>query len=256
MTTNLSKEAIQKYLDEATQKDPYIKITIKISQAIEYLDVKLENVNGHLTTCIYHKSASEPYILPYDSDYPRHIHSNIIYTALIRAARICSTIEMFDKERLSLEMILLFNGYPPRFINYNFKYFFEKFNAMKVWNDLHSPTYQKLHQTLLYTLTRRENQLQLEPTSIFMDEYEQNEYENNKIYLHYTFETGPLLNFKNQFRHIWRQFYVYPGSRFRNTRLILGIKLNRTLQSLLIKKKPPRHLLTKIEPSSNQQLKQ
>ncbi|CAF1359979.1 unnamed protein product [Rotaria sordida] len=228
MTTNLSKEDILKLLDETVRTDPNIKITFTINQALEYLDAIVENNNGQLRTTIYHKSAWEPHILPYKSDHPRHIHANIIYTMLVRAARLCSTVEDFDMERLSTEMILLVNGYPPKFIQQHIKNFFIQHDAMKVWTELNTEAYEQLYNTLLYKPTRKENQ----------------------IYVHYTFENGPLLNFKKEYRQIWEKFYVYPGSRLKNTRLILGTILNGTLQSLLIHKTPKRDMLTIMQPST------
>ena len=141
MTTNLSKEDILKELDETIKTDSNIKITTVINQSLEYLDVTIENNNGHLKTSIYHKSSCEPYILPYESDHPRHVHVNIIYTALVRAARICSTVEDFDMERLNIEMILLVNGYPPRFIQNHIKNFFDKYDAMNICTELNSEIY-------------------------------------------------------------------------------------------------------------------
>ncbi|CAF4005492.1 unnamed protein product [Rotaria sordida] len=228
MTTNLSKEDILKLLDGTVRTDPNIKITFTINQALEYLDTIVENNNGQLRTTIYHKSAWEPHILPYESDHPRHIHANIIYTMLVRAARLCSTVEDFDMERLSTEMILLVNGYPPKFIQQHIKNFFIQHDAMKVWTELNTEAYEQLYNTLLYKPTRKENQ----------------------IYVHYTFENGPLLNFKKEYRQIWEKFYVYPGSRLKNTRLILGTILNGTLQSLLIHKTPKRDMLTIMQPST------
>ncbi|CAF2880042.1 unnamed protein product [Rotaria sp. Silwood2] len=246
MTSNLTKEEIQKLLDETTQTDSNIKITTTISQTLDYLDVTIENNNGDLKTCIYHKSASEPYILPYSSDHPRHVHINILNNTLVRAARMCSTVEDFDMERLSIEMILLVNGYPPKFIQQHMKNFFIKYNAMNVWTELNTESYQQLHHELLYKPTRREQKVQLETNGTSLKK--QTNYEHkDQIYLHYTFETGPLTNFKKEYRQIWNKYYVYPGSRLRNTRLILGTILNRTLQSLLIHKKPKRDILTKME---------
>ncbi|CAF4627607.1 unnamed protein product, partial [Rotaria sp. Silwood2] len=246
MTSNLTREQIQKLLDETTQTDPNIKITTTISQTLDYLDVTIESNNGNLTTSIYHKSASEPYILPYSSDHPRHVHINILNNALVRAARICSNIEDFDMERLSIEMILLVNGYPPKFLHEHIKNFFVKYNAMNVWTDLNSQSYQQLHDELLYKPTRREQKVQVESNGTSSKKSTNHE-NKNQIYLHYTFETGPSINFKKEYRQIWEKFYVYPGSRLRNTRLILGTILNRTLQSLLIHKKPKREILTKME---------
>ncbi|CAF4211062.1 unnamed protein product [Rotaria sp. Silwood2] len=249
MTTNLSKEEILKEIDATTVTDSNIKITTSVNQSLEYLDVTIENDNGHLRTSIYHKSACEPYILPYESDHPRHVHANIISTALVRAARLCSTVEDFDMERLSLEMILLVNGYPPQFIQRHMKSFFIKYDAMNVWTELTGELYQQLHHTLLYKETRRELEMknQIQDNLIL----KKKKYEHkDEIYLHYTFENGPLLNFKKQYRQIWEKYYVYPGSRLKNTRLILGTILNRTLQSLLIHKKPKRDMLRKMQPTT------
>ncbi|CAF2934840.1 unnamed protein product [Rotaria sp. Silwood2] len=95
MTTNLSKDEILKVLDETIKTDSNIKITTTISQSLDYLNVTIQDNNGDLKTSIYHKSASEPYILPYESDHPRDVHVNIINNALLRAARMCSTVEDF-----------------------------------------------------------------------------------------------------------------------------------------------------------------
>ncbi|CAF4997603.1 unnamed protein product, partial [Rotaria sp. Silwood1] len=145
MTTNLSKEDILKELDETIKTDSNATITTTISQSLEYLDVTIENNNGNLKISIYHKSASEPYILPYESDHPRHVHANIIYTALVRAGRSCSNMGDFDMERLSTEMILLVNGYPPKFIQHHIKKFFAKYDSMCVWTELNSEVNQQLH---------------------------------------------------------------------------------------------------------------
>ncbi|CAF1291530.1 unnamed protein product [Rotaria sp. Silwood1] len=246
MTTNLTKEEILEQVNETIKTDPNIKITITINQALEYLDATVENNNGQLKTTIYHKSAWEPHILPYESDHPRHMHANIIYTMLVRAARICSTVEHFDMERLSAEMILLVNGYPPKFIQQHMKNFFIQHNAMNVWSELDKEAYEQLHNTLLYKPTRRELKSNVQTNGTLNPD--RNNYEHkDQIYLHYTFENGPLLDFKKEYRQIWEKYYVYPGSRLKNTRLILGTILNRTLQSLLIHKKPKRNMLKQMQ---------
>ncbi|CAF3352715.1 unnamed protein product [Rotaria sp. Silwood2] len=101
-------------------------------RALEYIDTTIENNHGQLKTTIYHKSAWEPNILSYESDHLRHVHASNIYTMLVRAARICSTVEDFDMEQLSAEMILLVNGYPPKFIQHHLKDFFVTHDAVRV----------------------------------------------------------------------------------------------------------------------------
>ncbi|CAF1329253.1 unnamed protein product [Rotaria sp. Silwood1] len=210
MTTNLTKEELLQQLNETMKTDPNIKITITINQALEHLDASIENNNGQLETTIYHKSAWEPHILPYESDHSRHIHANIIYTMLVRAACLCSTVEDFDMERLSAEMILLVNGYPPKFIQKHMKNFFIQHDAMNVWTELDGETYEQLHTTLLYKPIRRENKSKVQ-TNGHLIQNRRNYKHKDQIYLHYTFENGPLLNFKKEYRRMWEKFYVYPS---------------------------------------------
>ncbi|CAF1405277.1 unnamed protein product [Rotaria sp. Silwood1] len=201
MTTNLSKEDILKELDETIKTDSNVKISITISQSLEYLDVTIENNNGHLKISIYHKSASEPYILPYESDHPRHIHANIIYTALVQAARSCSNMEDFDMERLRTEMILLVKGYPPKFIQHHIKKFFVKYDSMSVWTELNREVYQQLRNMLLCRPIKRENKTQISSLGQLIRKTKNYEHKD-QIYLHYTFENGPLLNFKKECHQI------------------------------------------------------
>ncbi len=59
---------------------------------------------------MYHKEAAEPYIVPFNSDHPRHIFKNIIDTALLRAMCSSSTLAAFNKEQRSIKLMLLYNG--------------------------------------------------------------------------------------------------------------------------------------------------
>ncbi|CAF1067542.1 unnamed protein product [Rotaria sordida] len=116
MPSNESIENIKALLDQENEKDPNIRINYTIHESVEFLDVLIENVEGKLKTSIFRNPAAEPYILPYASDHPRHIHSNTIYTALLRGVRIYSDVHTFDHERLNIEIGLLLNGYLPKFI--------------------------------------------------------------------------------------------------------------------------------------------
>jgi hypothetical protein len=89
------------------------------------LDVTIINKNGQLKTCVYHKPTAEPYYLPYTSDHPHKYHRNIPYSALIRAAHLCSNVHDFNLERLHIEISLLLGQYPPTFISNQFLRFFQ-----------------------------------------------------------------------------------------------------------------------------------
>ncbi|CAF3427154.1 unnamed protein product, partial [Rotaria sp. Silwood2] len=119
----------------------------------------LTNENGQLRTSIYHKLTTEPDILPYTSDHPHHIHRNIPYEALLRAARICSNVDDFNSERIRIDMSLLLNKYPPNFISKHFNRFFRLNNAMPVLNQLDENVYHHLYHTLLHQPTRHEKKL-------------------------------------------------------------------------------------------------
>ena len=86
MTTNLPRDDIIAILENENSKDPNIRTTYSVKAAVDFLDVTIENNDGQLKTSIFHKPSAEPYILPYTSDHSHHIHRNIPYAALLRAA--------------------------------------------------------------------------------------------------------------------------------------------------------------------------
>ncbi len=58
----------------------------------------------------YHKEAAEPYVVPFESDHPQHVFTNIIDGALLRAIRYSSTLSAFNEEQRSIKLMLLYNG--------------------------------------------------------------------------------------------------------------------------------------------------
>jgi hypothetical protein len=266
MTSNMSVDVIHAQLDQMNKKDvqKHIEITYSVGLSAEFLDVHIENCHGSLKTSVFHKPAAEPYVLPFSSDHLRHIHTNIPYEALLRAARYCSDVYAFDKERLNIEMILLVNGYTLRFLKRHFTRFFRLNQAVQVMTELHAVQYQQLHQKLLCLPTRREKNKQktmkYQRIADIENDTEQQLYEdkdqlvkrqqlwNKKILLlPYTFKSGPLLNFKREFRQLWAKSYVYQGSVMKNVRLVMTTLSNSSLNGLLVHRKPSRLLLSKIE---------
>ncbi|CAF1056566.1 unnamed protein product [Didymodactylos carnosus] len=156
MTSNLPLDQINLLLDVANNRDENIRIVRSIGLTADFLDTTVENNRGQLRTTVYHKPAAEPYIVPFLSDHPRHVHRNIIKGALLRAARLCSAVDDFDQERLDIELMLLLNGFPRKFVSYNFKRFFEQNNALLLMERPDNGPYTDLHQKLIRQLTRRE----------------------------------------------------------------------------------------------------
>ena len=97
-------------LDQAKSLHRNIKLVRQVSRSVSFLDVFIENKNGELATSVYHKEAAEPYIVPFKSDHPRHIFTNTIGNALLRAIRYSSTLLAFEHERRSIKLMLLYNG--------------------------------------------------------------------------------------------------------------------------------------------------
>ena len=246
MTTNLSFDQIKDILDTAYQKDRNIRIKYKIQSCVEFLDVIIQNDNGQLTTSVFHKPSAEPYILPYTSDHPRHVHRTIPYAALLRAARIYSNVHDFTIERIRIDMPLLLNDYPPAFITKHVSRFFDQYNAQSVLKQLNEQDYYKLHQKLLHQPTRREKQLQVTPTDIAQipdSLMRKKAWNPNILYTPYQFESGPRTTFGLIFRAWWGEYFRRQGSPVAHVKLKFSAKSNRTLEQCFVHKKPPKELL-------------
>jgi hypothetical protein len=109
-TSNASKTTIKTLLQEANNFHPNIKLEANISSSVSFLDLFIRNNNGLLSSSVYHKSAAEPCIVPFISDHPRHVFINVIQTALTRAIRYSSTLELFQQEYRTIRLTLLYNG--------------------------------------------------------------------------------------------------------------------------------------------------
>ncbi|CAF1448082.1 unnamed protein product, partial [Adineta steineri] len=239
MTTNLSFDQIKSQLDTANNRDHNIKISYSIGSTVEFLDVLVENKVGQLRTTVFHKPAAEPYILPFTSDHPRHIHRSTVKSQLVRATRLCSHVEDFDQERLNIEFTLLLNGYPPNFISYHFKQLFQKNNVMSLMEQLDEDVYRELHRQSLMQPTRREKQKQ----SIALDDHPQQNNNPRNIRVYFTFESGPMLKFPQELKKLWKKHYIDKNSTMKNVHLKIGTRSNKNLNQLFIKKKPPKAML-------------
>ena len=103
-------------LDVADRHHPNIRLVRHVGKQVSFLDVLIENDHGSLITSVYRKEAAEPYLVPFNSDHPRHIFRNIVEGMLSRAIRYSSTLSAFDTERRSIQLMLLYNGFVSCFI--------------------------------------------------------------------------------------------------------------------------------------------
>ena len=116
---------------------------------------------------------------------------------------------------------------------------------------LDTDVYQELHHKLILQPTRRERQQQQQsefisnPFQSSTNESPQQQQTWNKkaIRVPYTFESGPMLNFKRELYALWKKYYIYDGSPMNDVTLKVTTRSNKSLSQLLIKKKPSRSLL-------------
>ncbi|CAF2097133.1 unnamed protein product [Rotaria magnacalcarata] len=132
ITSNDSIEYLRQMLSTADVYHPNIKLTSEIGKSLSFLDVQIENRNGQLVTSVHHKDSTEPYILPFKSDHPRHSFANIIRTALSRAIRYSSTLQEFKHEHRYIKLMLHYNGYPIRYIHHHFENIFSPLSIKSV----------------------------------------------------------------------------------------------------------------------------
>ncbi len=52
-----------------------------------------------------------------------------------------------------------------------------------------------------------------------------------------------MLQFKRELHRLWKKYYIYNGSPMNNVKLKISTQGNKSLNQLLIKKKPPRSML-------------
>jgi len=178
------------------------------------------NNQGELRTRVFRKSAAEPYVVPFLSDHPRYVHRNIIQGALYRAVRVCSNINDFNRERLTIELTLLLNGYPPRFITHNFKRFFVEHNAISLIKASNNDLYTNVHLELIHQLTGSEKRQQ----QLLLNKHE--------IRIPFTFETGPLLHIRRELHQLWKKSYENQGSSKNDILLKLQTKTNKSLSQI------------------------
>ncbi|CAF3432854.1 unnamed protein product [Rotaria socialis] len=249
MATNQTAIEIEQQLKKMMNKDINIKINYEINTSVNFLDLTITNENGQLKTSIYHKPTTEPYILPFTSDHPRHIHRNIPYAALMRAARLCSNVNDFNSEQIRIDMSLLLNNYPPKLIKRQFHRFFTSNDAMSVWNNLDEALYRRLHQRLLQQPTRREKLLKnmlrdpiRSPTVL-----QTKVWDKSIMFPRYQYDGSTSNTFKSKFYKWWYNYYAANDSTLASVKVRLVPNIDQTLETFFIHKKPNKEILRRME---------
>ncbi|CAF4524526.1 unnamed protein product [Rotaria socialis] len=108
-TFNEPKAKMETVIKKANGFHPNIKLEANTGSCVSFLDILIKNNNGILSTSVHHKPAAEPCVVPFISDHSRHVFSNIIQAALLRAVHYSSILTIFEKERRAIQLMLLYN---------------------------------------------------------------------------------------------------------------------------------------------------
>ncbi len=142
----------------------------------------------------------------------------------------------------------------PQFISNQFLRFFQVNHAELVLKQLDEEIYQCLHQNLLHQPTAREKQIKKHSIQDPVKNpvvLQKKPWNKTLMYPKYTFESGPITKFSHEFFQWWQKHYQYPGSPANNVKVRLIPKTNRTLETILIHKKPTREILRRMQPANN-----
>ena len=114
-----SKDHIEKFRGYLNCQHPNIKFTsgIEENNSISFLDIKVSTVNNSFSTNIYRNVTFSGVFTNFESFIPISYKSNLIFTLLFRAFKLCSNFELFHQEILNLKDIFKRNGYPGNFID-------------------------------------------------------------------------------------------------------------------------------------------
>ena len=212
---NWPERHLLKQIEKWNQIDTNIKLNAHIGKSTNFLDLFIENQNGSLVTCVYHKPSYEPYYLPFDSIHPLHMKKNTIFTMFLRAIRYCSSFQLFISEREKLRMSLLLNKYPNDLINQGFESVLKKFNISEY---ITAQNYKTIRLTIISSPQKETQTVDYE----------------TKLFIHFTYCTS-MRTFPKRFHTLWNKYFS--NSPINDIIPILGTRNTNDLQLQLANSK-------------------
>ena len=117
MVWTAGEEELKNFLEYLNSAHDTIKFTWEWSMdRVNFLDVKVINSNGILTTDLYVKPTDKHQYLDFRSCHPRGCKEGIPYAQALRLRRICSSDKIFDNRAAELIGYLVARGYDERFV--------------------------------------------------------------------------------------------------------------------------------------------
>lgn len=150
ISINWPHRHILKQIERWNTFDVNIQLKAQIGEKVNFLDLYIENINGHLVTKIYQKPSYKPNYLLFNSIHPSHIEKNILFKMLRCAIEYCSTFEVYFNEREKLRMTSLLNRYPNHLIDKQFRRFSKSFILTNNYQNIITVIYMNGLSTILY----------------------------------------------------------------------------------------------------------
>ena len=117
---SIRKDAIEDTLSEINNLHPKLRFTVETEQdgELPFLDMKLINLNGHLSSIWYNKPTYTGLIMNYHSLAPKRYKRSVVSGFVHRIFRACSDWKNFHISLERAKKILERNQYPPSFYNH------------------------------------------------------------------------------------------------------------------------------------------
>lgn len=227
--TNQTLENIFNHLNQ-THSD--IQIEHFFGTNVHFLNIQIDNQQGHLHTSVYHNPTIEPYTLPYVIGHTELIYGQYFHSALIRAVCYCTNMYDFDRERLYLELTFLINGFPLSIIEYYLQKFFRRFKVPLSFQE-------QLLDATVYEQLRREMFQYIDQQKVLTGKTQEFANHDHFFHFYYRYEWGRRRKFNQQFRELWSKYIAtYPMLTGNCAQINLTTKHLHSLNALLAREKP------------------
>jgi len=149
--------------------------------------------------------------------------------ALVRAACLCSMIDDFNKERISIELTCLVNGYSYIFVESRLAHFYAYFRAETMRYSIDQVMYDKF---------RRQCFEFMDIQRTLSNKLQQMNDTGHLIRFHYLYEFGARCQFNKEFHQLWIKYFGdHPDLCKEKMAISLTSKHLHTLNALLAQQK-------------------
>ena len=133
---NMHLNDIIKLFQQFNPKILKFTTTPMIDNQIKFLDILFIKINNKLEYCMQFKPLKTEFFVPFQSNHPIHMKSNIITNMVNRAVILCSNYILFFHTMIALRVRLIKSGYNTKFLNryMNESVYNQRFNIIKKLN--------------------------------------------------------------------------------------------------------------------------